>query len=94
MTEAKVAGAMGDHARAVEFLDECLDELAGRGFKRTELDVHAARIHQLRALGDTESVSAAHADFQTVGREILSRVGNDDMRSAFGQSILDMVDEV
>ncbi len=94
MTEAKVAGAMGDHSRAVELLDECLDELGGKGFKRTELDVHAARIRQLRALGEMESVSAARADFETVGREIVSRVGNDDMRSAFGQSILDMVDEV
>ena len=94
MTEAKVAGAAGDHARAVEFLDECLDELADKGFKRTELDLHAARIRELRALDDAESASAARSDFERIGREILSRIGNDDLRSAFGQSILDMVDEV
>jgi ATP/maltotriose-dependent transcriptional regulator MalT len=94
MSEAKVAGAIGEHARAVEVLGECLGELAGTGFKRTELHVHAARVRELRALGDAEAASAARADFETVGREILSRVGNDDMRAAFGQSILDMVDEV
>ena len=94
MTEAKVAGAMGDHAGAVAFLEQCLGELEGKGFKRTELDVHAARIRGLRELGDAESARSAHTDFDRLAREILSRVGDDDMRSAFGQSILDLVDEV
>lgn len=92
MTEAKVSGALGDHARAIELLDECLDELAGKGFVRLELDAHAARIRQLRAAGDAEQVRSAHADFDRVAEEILSRVGDEDMRSAFGQSILDMVE--
>ncbi len=93
MTEAKVAGATGDHAGAVGFLDECLVELAGKGFKRTELDVHAVRVRELRALGDSESAQSARADFEAVAREILSRIGDDDFRAAFGQSVLDMVEE-
>ena len=83
MTEAKVAGATGDHASAIEFLDECLGELTGKGFKRTELDVHAARIREASGARGHRIGRRGPRHFETVGREILSRIGDDDMRAAF-----------
>lgn len=94
MTEARVATASGDHEGAVAFLDECLDHLAGAGFIRTELDTHAAKVRAWKALGAEAKARSARSDFEAVAREILTRIGDDDLRAAFGQSVLDMVDEV
>jgi hypothetical protein len=94
MSEAKVASIGGDHEAAMGFLDECLEELADKGFTRDELDVHAARVLASNALGDADRVRSARAGFEAVAREILSRIGEEDLRAAFGQSVLDMVDEV
>lgn len=92
LSEGKVAAAEGDHVRSLARFDEALEHLEGGGFARTELDVHAARIHSLVALDDSEGALRARGEFERVVGVIVERIGDDELRIAFGQGALDMIE--
>ena len=92
MCEAEVAAAAGDHVRSLGHFDEALERLEGKGFARIELDVHAARIRSLVALGNAEGERLARSDFERTVGVIVGRIGDDALRVAFGQGALDMIE--
>ena len=83
VTQAEVAAAGGDHARALDRLDSCVDTLRDLEFRRVELDVQAARMRALRALGDSPGLAEAASAFDELANGIAGRFRDDEMRAAF-----------
>lgn len=93
VTEGKLAAADGDFSDALARFDRSIELLEGKGFVRTELDVHAARIRAAAGKGDREAEQQARNDFESVVGVIVSRIDDDGLRTAFGEGALDMVQE-
>lgn len=87
VTEAELAAAVGDHAAALDRLDACVDTLHDLDFRRVELDVQAARMRALEAVGDGSGFEKAASAFQQLANDIAGRFRDDELRAAFSTSV-------
>lgn len=87
VTEAEMAAAVSDHSAALDRLDSCVDTLHDLEFRRVELDVQAARMRALGAIGDGSGFEEAASAFQQLANDIAGRFRDDEMRAAFATSV-------
>lgn len=61
--------------------------IQANGLRRMDLELLAAQIRSLRAVGDDDGARATGADFDERSRSILTRIDDASLRSAFEASL-------